>query len=268
MVPELCHHLLFSSCCCCDKDTPPLLKWGSVQAPSPSHTAQQSGFPSHSLQPLNINSILWGFACRGFHTSLPEHWARVAFQKANAAPSTGNSAPASTSETKGGKQPKNQFMLFMWGRPELTSGVSEVPNTITTHRNDQFLIRLPRQSFLSHVSQSLFTTYTHKTQKGTCRDTLLHFSKFPTVLLLKKINYWVKLGQSFGISVNSLCLALYFYPSKDRNCSNGSLNNWVYSSQDIFSIHFILLLYFWNSYSGPQWHRDQHIKTSNPPKYF
>lgn len=57
---------------------------------------------------------------------------------------------------------------------------------ITTHRNDQFPVRLPRQFFLSHMSQSLFTTYTCKTQKRVCRDTLLHFSKFPVALLLKK----------------------------------------------------------------------------------
>lgn len=88
-------------------------------------------------------------------------------------------APAYTSEKKGGKQPKNQFMLFVWGGPELTSGTSDVPSTITTHRSDQFPVRLPRQSFLSHVSQPLFTTYTCKTQKGTCRDTLLHFPSSP-----------------------------------------------------------------------------------------
>lgn len=177
----------FSHYCCCDMGKHLSTEgWIIAMHHQPSHTAHQSGFPSHFLQLLNVNIILWGLACRAFHTSLPEHWARVVFQKSNAALSTGNCALAYTSEKKGGKQPKNQFMLLMWGGPELISGVSEVLNTITTHRNDQFSVRLLRQSFLSHVSQPLFTTYTCKTQKGTCRDTLLHFSKFPIALLLKK----------------------------------------------------------------------------------
>lgn len=91
--------------------------------------------------------------------------------------------------------------------------LTKVTHFLSGSQGNPFPTCLSHYSLLTHVRLKREHVGTHY-----CIFQVPH-----SFIIEKILHYRVKLGQNFGISVNSLCLVLYFYPWKDRNCSNGSL---------------------------------------------